>query len=87
MSPNVLHVLGQPCASERSSWTFSHLFMIEVTADPHMYREGHLVPCCPLHERPAGVVDFSTVHRSTQEIGRRERGNGHNENKRTYDVI
>ena len=62
--------------------------MIEVTADPLMYRGGHLVPCCPLHRRSAGVVDFRTVHsRSTQEIGRRERGNGHTENKRTYDVI
>ena len=36
--------------------------MIEVTADPLMYRGGHLVPCCPLHERSAGVVDFSAVH-------------------------
>ena len=45
---------------------FSHLFMIEVTADTHMYRGRHLVPCCPLHERSAGVVDFSTVYsRST----------------------
>ena len=63
---NVPHILGQPCASERSSWTFSHLFMIEVTADTHMYRGRHLVPCCPLHECSAGVVDFSTVYsRST----------------------
>ena len=40
---NVPHILGQPCASERSSWTFSHLFMIFVNAEPHMCRGDHLV--------------------------------------------
>ena len=41
--PNVPHILGQHCAPGRSSWSFSHLFVMYVNADPHMCRVKHLV--------------------------------------------
>ena len=53
---NVPHILGQPCASERSSWTFSHLCMMIVDADSHTCRRGHPVLCCPLHGRSGRCV-------------------------------
>ena len=42
--PNAPHFLGQPCVSERSSWTFSHLLMVFVNCGPCMCSRRHLVP-------------------------------------------
>ena len=56
MGPTYRACLGQQCACERSSWTFSHLCMMIVDADSHTCRRGHPVLCCPLHGRSGRCV-------------------------------
>ena len=56
MGPTYRACLGQQCACERSSWTFSHLCMMIVDADSHACRRGHPVLCCPLHGRSGRCV-------------------------------
>ena len=51
MGPTYRACLGQQCACERSSWTFSHLCMMVMNADQRMCRGDHLVSRYPLHER------------------------------------
>ena len=68
MGPTYRACLGHQCACERISWTFSHICMIVVDADPHICRRYHAVLCCPVHGRSGRCVP-DTVGSNRRLIG------------------